>query len=170
MGEVPSQSMLSELNTAPVAESEDHRGNLTKVFSADIVEGMLAEGVGEIKRSLDVLYYNPGDMEEHVNAVACRGITLGHVENMLHFLEPYHDASLRPRHKGVRKVLRAMHARLTKNTPRPESGNPYAGFDILRFGRDMVQFMTAFHKVLSVTTSNADRNKELRWFCRGVKK
>ena len=47
MGEVPSQGMLSELNTAPpVAESDDHKGNITKVFSADIVEGMLAEGHG----------------------------------------------------------------------------------------------------------------------------
>ena len=161
--------MLSALNSIEPAESEEHKSNLTKVFSADIVEGMLAEGIGEIKRSLDVLYYNPGNMEEHVNAAACRAITLGHVDNMLHFLAPYHDASLRPRHKGVRKVLKAMHAKLTKNTPCPKDGNPYAGFDILRFGRDMVQFMTAFHKVLSVTTSNADRNKELRWFCRGVK-
>ena len=170
MGEVPSQSMLSELNTAPMAESDDHKGNITKVFSADIVEGMLAEGIGEIKRSLDVLYYNPGNMEQHVNAAACRGITLGHVENMLHFMEPYHDASLRPRHRGTRRVLRSMRKRLLQNVPMMDQKTPYAGFDVLRFGRDMIQFLTAFHKVLSVSTKSEDRNKELRWFCRGIKK
>tara|TARA_R100000655_G_scaffold82789_1_gene122332 strand:- start:4574 stop:5086 length:513 start_codon:yes stop_codon:yes gene_type:complete len=170
MGEIPSQSMLSALNTAPVAESEDHKGNFTKVFSADIVEGMLAEGMGEIKRSLDVLYYNPGNMEQHVNAAACRSITLGQVENMLHFLEPYHDASLRPRHRGTRRVLCSMRKRLLENVPLMDQKTPYAGFDVLRFGRDMVQFLTAFHKVLSVSTSTTDRNNELRWFCRGVKK
>jgi len=162
--------MLSAFNSAPVPVEDGHVGDITKVFSGDIVEGMLSEGLGEIKRSLDVLYHNPGDMEEHVNAAACRSITLGHVENMLHFLDPYHDAALRPRHKGVRQVLRAMSVRLKKNAPLGSAGLPYAGFDLLRFGRDMVQFLTAFHKVLSVSTSNAERNTELRWFCRGVKK
>lgn len=170
MGEVPSQGMLSDLNTAPVAESDDHKANITRVFFGDIVEGMLSEGLGEIKRSLDVLYLNPGNMEEHVNAAACRSITLGHVGNMLHFLDPYHDAALRPRHKGVRKVLRAMSTRLKGNAPLSTVGEPYAGFDLREFGRDMVQFLTAFHRVLSVSTSNAERNTELRWFCRGVKK
>ena len=162
--------MLSELNTAPVAESDEHVGNITKVFSADIVEGMLAEGLGEIKRSLDVLYHNPGDMEQHVNATACRSIARGQVNDMLHFLEPYNDASLRPRHRGCRKVLMAMRKRLLKNGPSGTADSPFAGFDLPRFGRDIVQFLTAFHRVLSVETSTTDRNAELRWFCRGVKK
>ena len=121
--------MLSDLNTAPVAESEDHKANITKVFSADIVEGMLAEGLGEIKRSLDVLYHNPGNMEQHVNAAACRSIA-----------------------------------------PAGVDGKPFAGFDLPQFGNDIVQFLTAFHRVLSVETSTTDRNAELRRFCRGIKK
>jgi len=170
MGEVLSQSMLSDLNTAPVAESDDHKGNITKVFSADIVEGMLAEGLGEIKRSLDVLYHNPGNMEQHVNAAACRSIALGYVNDMIHFLEPYHDASLRPRHRGCRKVLMAMRKRMLGNAPAGVDGKPFAGFDLPRFGGDIVQFLTAFHRVLSVETSTTDRNAELRRFCRGIKK
>ena len=170
MGEVPSQSMMSALNSSPVAESEEHKGNITKVFSADIVEGMLADGMGEVKRSLDVLYYNPGGMEQYVNAAACRSIALGQVNDMLHFLQPYHDASLRPRHRGCRKVLTAMRKRMLGNAPIGVDGKPFAGFDLPQFGSDIVQFLTAFHRVLSVETSTTDRNAELRRFCRGIKK
>tara|TARA_R110000751_G_scaffold43087_1_gene99673 strand:- start:3177 stop:3689 length:513 start_codon:yes stop_codon:yes gene_type:complete len=170
MGEMISQSLTAALNTAPVAESKEHVGTLTKMFSADIVEGMLADGLGEVKRSLDVLYHNPGNMEQHVNAAACRAITMGHVDDMIYFLEPYHDAALRPRHRGCRKVLMAMRKRLLGNGPIGTIDEPFAGFDLPKFGSDIVQFLTAFHCVLNVDTSTTDRNAELRRFCRGIKK
>lgn len=168
MGEVPSQSMMSALNSIEPAESEEHKGNVTKIFSGDIVEGMLSEGIGEIKRSLDVLYHNPGNMEPHTNALACRSITMGHVDNMLHFMGPYSDASLRPRHRAARKVLAAMLRRMGNNAPvKSRAGRLFDGFDITDFARNMVQFMTAFHTVLSVASTKVERNKALKEFCRG---
>ena len=48
----------------------------------EIVEGLIAEGIKSIKESLDVLFFNPTDMDPTLNALATRAIALSETESL----------------------------------------------------------------------------------------
>ena len=130
----------------------------------EIIEGLLADCLQEIKRSVDVLFFNPGEMEEHTNAMATRSIALVEVGQCLHMLKGVSSSSLTKRHRMCRDVLRQMYMRLTKNAPLDDSGK---GFDLPAFGADLVNFMTTYHKILFAPDASRESKTLWRRFCRG---
>jgi hypothetical protein len=85
------------------------------------------------------------------------------IDQALDRLKGYHDASLNVKHRLSRKVLRAMSARLLENDVLP--AKRMHNKRIAHFAHDMVQFLTAFHLVLSENTPKNDRYKIAEAFC-----
>ncbi len=138
----------------------DAGGVLSPIFPKDIVEGMLAEALGEIKKSLDMLFYNPMGMDEHLNAQTTRSIALGFVQDALIKLAPYSDSALHPKHRQCRKALMEMSRRLEANPV----NNKTRRFDEVKFGYDITDFITVFHKCLAECTPPKERSRVLRRF------
>tara|TARA_R110000751_G_scaffold192979_1_gene298544 strand:- start:2961 stop:3440 length:480 start_codon:yes stop_codon:yes gene_type:complete len=130
----------------------------------EIIEGLLADCLQEIKRSVDVLFYNPGEMEVHTNAMATRAIALTEVNQVLQMLMGVSSSSLTKRHRMCRDVLRQMYMRMMKNAPENAVGK---GFDLPKFGTDLVTFMTTYHKILSAHDAGRESKALWRRFCRG---
>lgn len=130
----------------------------------EIIEGLLADCLQEIKRSVDVLFYNPGGMEERTNAMATRAIAMAEVGQCLQMLSGVSNTALTKRHRMCRDVLRQMNKRLMSNAPQNEVGQ---GFDLPKFGLDLVSFMTTYHKILSSHQPTREQTVLWRKFCRG---
>ena len=139
---------------------------LERLSQEEIVEGLMSECLREIKHSLDVLFYNPGLMEEKTNAMATRAIALAEIQSLLQMMHGIRDSGFRKKHRMCRDVLRQMHKRLINNSPADAAGH---GWDIMRFGRDLVDFMTSFHRVLAEDTPRRLKSDTWRRFCRGQK-
>lgn len=131
---------------------------------AEIVEGLMGDCIREIKNSVDVLFYNPGLMEERTNAMASRAIAMAEIQALLQMMHGIHDSGFGKKHRMCRDVLRQMHKRLVKNRPGDEAGNKW---DLARFGRDLVDFLTSFHRVLAEDTPPRLKSDTWRRFCRG---
>tara|TARA_R110000824_G_scaffold321751_1_gene508565 strand:- start:221 stop:667 length:447 start_codon:yes stop_codon:yes gene_type:complete len=135
-------------------------GLLSPIFPKDIVEGMLAETLGEIKKSLDMLFFNPMEMDDLLNVKTTWSITLGFVQDALIKLAPYSDSALHPKHRACRKALMEMSRRLDANPPNNKSHR----FDEIKFGHDITSFITVFHKCLAEATPPNERKAVLRRF------
>lgn len=140
--------------------ASDAGGVLSPIFPKDIVEGMLAETLGEIKKSLDMLFFNPMEMDDLLNVKTTWSITLGFVQDALIKLAPYSDSALHPKHRSCRKALMEMSRRLDANPPNNKSHR----FDEIKFGYDITDFITVFHKCLAEATPSKERAAVLRRF------
>ncbi len=152
---------VAELVVDPVDIKKSNRA--ADIYPAEIVEGMLAVCLSQIKASLDVVYENPKSMKPLQNVRACYLLTGSLIDQALDRLKGYHDASLNVKHRLSRKVLRAMSARLLENDVLP--AKRMHNKRIAHFAHDMVQFLTAFHLVLSENTPKNDRYKIAEAFC-----
>ena len=63
-------------------------GVASPLFPKDIVEGMLAETLGEVKKSVDMLFFNPMNMDEDLNVKTTRHITMGFIQDALIKISP----------------------------------------------------------------------------------
>ena len=154
--------MAKELIVTEVGDGEEVVAQ--PLSQLEIIEGLLADCLQEIKRSVDVLFFNPGNMDEHTNAMATRAITLVEVNQCLQMLKGIHSSTLSKRHSMCRDVLRQMYKRLMKNAPQNEVGK---GFDLPLFGTDLVSFMTTYHKILASPSPGRAESTLWRRFCRG---
>ena len=140
--------------------ASDVGGALSPIFPKDIVEGMLAETLGEIKKSLDMLFFNPMGMDDLLNVRTTWSITLGFVQDALIKLAPYSDSALHPKHLACRKALLEMSRRLDANPPNKKGHR----FDEVQFGYDITDFLTVFHKCLAESTPKRERPRTLSRF------
>ena len=134
---------------------------------APVVEGMLATAIVEIKNALDAT----GDKrtfgtKEIKRTRACYIITRGIVEETHGWLKPYHRASLNKKHLLCRDVIEEMRHRLISNDVL--SVKRMRNKKIVQFGRDMVEFLTAFHHVLTEQSSADQRYDAVEAFCVSV--
>ena len=152
---------VAELVVDPVEIEKSNRA--ADIYPAEVVEGMLAMALSQIKASLDVVYADPKGIKPIENARACYLLTGSLIDQALDRLKGYHDASLNPKHRLSRRVLRAMSARLLANDVLP--AKRMHNKRLARFAHDMVQFLTAFHLVLSEGTPKKDRYEIAEAFC-----
>jgi len=131
----------------------------------EIVEGIIAEGIKSIKESLDVLFFNPTDMDPTLNALATRAIALSEAEGLEQALSAG-QIGMHPKHKLCIPVLRSMKERLESNAP---DGDKIGDMDLGKFGQDIVDFLTAMHKVMSDGTTDRKRKTYQRAFVEGRK-
>lgn len=157
-----SDTVAKEVILAEAGDGEEVIAQPLSQF--EIIEGLLADCLQEIKRSVDVLFFNPGKMDERTNAMATRAIALVEVNQCLQMLKGVHNSALSKRHRMCRDVLRQMYKRLMKNSPQNEVGK---GFDLPLFGTDLVSFMTTYHKILAAQDPGREQSTLWRRFCRG---
>ena len=129
----------------------------------EIVEGLITEGIKSIKESLDVLFFNPTEMDPTLNALATRAITLSETEGLEAALSAG-QIGMHPKHKLCIPILRNMKERLESNAP---NGNKIGDMDLGVFGRDIVDFLTAMHKVMSDGTTEDHRRSYQESFVAG---
>jgi len=129
----------------------------------EIVEGLIAEGIKSIKESLDVLFFNPTDMDPTLNALATRAIALSETESLERALSAG-QIGMHPKHKLCIPVLRNMKERLESNAPNEDK---IGDMDLGVFGRDIVDFLTAMHKVMSDGTTEKNRRSYQKAFVEG---
>ena len=148
-----------------IERPEDLEIEITPISQFEIVEGLIAEGIKSIKESLDVLFFNPGDMDPTLNALATRAIALTEVEGLESALSAG-QIGMHKKHKMCIPVLRNMKKRLEENSP---DGDKIGDMDLGVFGQDIVDFLTAMHKVMSDGTSDKKRHSYQRAFVEGRK-
>ena len=135
-------------------------GVASPLFPKDIVEGMLAETLGEVKKSVDMLFFNPMNMDEDLNVKTTRHITMGFIQDALIKLATYRDKELAPKHRVCRKVLLTMSKKMEDN---PVNSNK-RHFDKVRFGINVTDFLSAFHICLAEHSKPAERSAALKRF------
>ena len=126
----------------------------------EIVEGLIAEGIKSIKESLDVLFYNPGEMDPDLNALATRAIALSEIEGLETALSAG-QIGMHKKHKMCIPILRNMQSRLESNAP---DGDKIGDMDLGVFGQDIVDFLTTMHRVMCDGTSDRSRRSYQKAF------
>ena len=117
------------------------------IYPAPIVEGMLAAVLAQVKGSLDIVYENPRSMKLVDNVKACYTITRHEVAVAVDRLRVYSDKSLNRKHRACREILVDMLSRLEKNDV--EAAKRMHNKKVVRFGRDVVDFLSVFHIALA---------------------
>jgi len=126
---------------------------------------MAADCISSVKDSLDVLFTNPAGMDMTVNAMATRAITLNEVWGLAKAMATSGNRGMHPKHKMCYGILRAMKSRLDRNAPGVGADIGNMKLDV--FGRDMVEFLTAMHKVMSHGTKERARKTFYKSFITG---
>ena len=143
-----------------IERPDDADVEILPISQFEIVEGLIAEGIKSIKESLDVLFFNPTDMDPTLNALATRAIALSETESLASALTAG-QIGMHKKHKTCIPILNEMKRRLEANAP---DGDKIGDMDLGTFGRDVVDFLTAMHKVMSDGTSDKNRRSYQKAF------
>ena len=149
------------------ASGDGTKSRRTDFYPAPVVEGMLATALVEIKHALDAT----GDtralgMKAIKRTKACYAVTRGIVEETYGWLEPYNRASLNKKHLLCRDIFEEMRHRLRNNDVM--SAKVMRNKKVIKFARDMVEFLTAFHLVLTEQSNWDQRYAAADQFCVSV--
>lgn len=146
------------------AQTEEPGGpTITRFFPAEAVEGLFAMLLAHVKTSLDFVHNGELKLKKLDNIKACFMITVDEVLRTLQFLAPYNDASLNPKHRLCRAMVQEMQRRLITNDIM--DAKRMRNKKVVRFGRDVVDFLTAIHTVLHEGTAAKDRYDIKERFC-----
>ena len=146
------------------AQTEDKGGpTITRFFPAEAVEGLFSMLLAHVKTSLDFVHSGELKLKKLENIKACFMITVDEVVRTLQFLAPYNDASLNPKHRLCRAMVQEMQRRLVVNDIM--DAKRMHNKKVVRFGQDVVDFLTAVHTVLHDGTVANDRYDIKERFC-----
>tara|TARA_R100001086_G_scaffold852_1_gene418 strand:- start:164 stop:733 length:570 start_codon:yes stop_codon:yes gene_type:complete len=151
-----------------VIPNQDQNGSkITVIYPFEYVEGLLAQSLGSMYHAIDSLRpenqkrLTMGRME---NIRASASIIYMEAKSLLDCLDPYHDASLNPKHRLIRVMLRCVakglevSALASAKTTRHKAVIAYA-----RLGKDLLE---TFHKLLHSSTPIEEREATLAKFLR----
>ena len=155
-----SRSVTLSRRATKIERPDDADVEILPISQFEIVEGLIAEGIKSIKESLDVLFFNPTDMDPTLNALATRAIALSETESLASALTAG-QIGMHKKHKTCIPILNEMKRRLEANAP---DGDKIGDMDLGTFGRDVVDFLTAMHKVMSDGTSDKNRRSYQKAF------
>mgnify|MGYP003112269409 FL=1 len=160
-----SRSVTLARRATKIERPDDADVEILPISQFEIVEGLIAEGIKSIKESLDVLFFNPTDMDPTLNALATRAIALSETESLSAALTAG-QIGMHKKHKMCIPILNEMKRRLEANAP---DGDKIGDMDLGVFGQDIVDFLTSMHKVMSDGTSDKKRHTYQRAFVEGRK-
>ena len=135
----------------------------TEIYPAPVVEGMLATCLIECSAALGALSERVETPKALKFTKACHMIVYQQVLMACERLEPYNEASLNLKHRLSRKVLRSMRERMLENNP--QEAKRMRNKLVTGFGRDMTEFLTAFHTVLAESSDKSERYDAMEDFC-----
>jgi hypothetical protein len=133
-----------------------HPDRMIHIFPAEMVEGLLASTLFSISASVECL--RPGietKLTRLANVKASYAIAQIEIENALEALKHHSDASLRPKHKSARDVLKvALETLLSLEVSKAKQ---MRNRNVLGFARWATSFLTTYHLVLLEGTSQLER-------------
>jgi hypothetical protein len=138
---------------------------VTTMFPAGMVEGVMAQFIGQLKNSMDCIIAPPLDndgnkiMSELDNMKATLVTCMMETESLRKMLEPYSDAALREHHRFCRAMLVKFRAYLEENHEKVQGAKATHARPVVEFARKLVEFISAFHSVLHSKTDIKDREE-----------
>ena len=129
---------------------------MIQIFPAEMVEGLLAATLFSISDSIECLRPNVATkLTRLANIKASYAIAQIELENALEALKHHSDASLRPKHKSARDVLKvALETLLALNVPKAKQ---MKNRNVLGFAHWATSFLTVYHSVLLEGTTQSER-------------
>jgi hypothetical protein len=132
----------------------------TTIFPKHVVEGMLGQYLASLKESLDCLYDPDLTSQTTLSFVDNIKATFAIAEHDTHkallMLEPYSDFSLCEKHRFFRDCMKEFQVRL-KGCEGIREAKRTNNKRIILFAKEITEFLTAGHKVLSENTTSDDR-------------
>ena len=160
--------MSDNVQVIPTEELENthtRENNTITVFPFEYVEALLGQSLASIFHAIDSLkpeHQERLSMTRIENVKASASIVYMECKGILDCLEPYHDASLNPKHRLIRVMLRCATKVLEcsglakARTTRHKECLAYA-----RLAKDL---LTTFHKVFHPATPQGEREDSLAQF------
>lgn len=167
------EQTIAEINT------EETKKKMTKVFPAELVEGMFSQTLNQLTNAMNSLFLifhdkETGNLEsfntQKKKLEAIKGVWLifmNEIETIDHCLKPYHNASLNPKHRQVRKIVGEGFRRLSELGPSLQSAKYINNQYVTDFAKEMCQFVTNFHCVLHTKTPKKERSRIVKEYCNG---
>lgn len=127
----------------------------TTIFPKHVVEGLLAQYMGSLKESLDCVYDPELTMHTSLKVIdsvkATYAIAVHDTHKTLLMLEPYSDFSLCEKHRFFRDCMKEFQVRL-KGCAGIEDAKRTNHKRVIQFAKEITEFLTACHHVLSDKT------------------
>lgn len=151
------------------AKKEEEKTKTT-FMKKEVVERFLAEVLTQIKLALDVVWYEGLSKKyasiKPVEAVKGLYVIAGkECSAAAELLEPYHSASLNPKHRGCRKIINVYLDRIEEHRIKLLNAKNTNNKAIKEFVRETIDFLSAYHVVLHEDTPKKERSRTLRNYC-----
>lgn len=168
---------LEEKQKKEALEVINKKPKKTSVFPAVLVEGMYAHCLQQLVHQMNSLFLIFNDpetsakgsfdtQEKKVKAVkAVHQIFLQEIDTVRHCLIPYHDASLKPKHRLVKRIINEAYERFSNLSKTIATAKYMNHSAITKFGKEMIQFVTNFHITLHEETTKKERSKIVKEYC-----
>tara|TARA_R100000152_G_C6742823_1_gene166575 strand:+ start:251 stop:751 length:501 start_codon:yes stop_codon:yes gene_type:complete len=151
--------------TEETRELATTRNNVITVYPFEYVEGMLGAAIASIFHAVDSM--RPENqarlsMSRIENVRASAAIVYCEVMDSLSMLEPYHDASLNPKHRLMRSIFRAM--ALAIDGLGLEKAKTVRHGSALKYAQLMTESLKTIHRVMHPATPPSEREGEVGAF------
>ena len=155
-------------------EKEEQQQKKTVFFQAQFVENLIGQTITELKNQMDALFliFFDADTKNYDSfnspkkkIKAIKGshlIFVQELEVLSECLEPYNDASLRPKHKAVRSVINEGLKRLLDIAEGLQKAKYINNHYVTQFAKEMCLLMTNFHVVFHEETPKKERSRIVR--------
>ena len=125
-------------------------------FPKEVVEGLLADAIAQVKESLDSIHSHIGkdDFSVIVNFEAKNCMNIA--SDVGHFLCDVNDACLSPKHKATKHVF----SKYKDNLSEYDFGRDLTDEEMASFARETISFLGSAHHCLS---EGSTRQKRYYW-------
>ena len=156
-----------------IVEEEKHKKK-TVFFQAKFVEGLLAETLSQLKHQMDALFLIFFDEETKdlksfkgpkKRMEAIKGSYLlfnSELKVLCECLEPYHKASLKPKHRAVREIANEGRDRLIDLAKGLSAAKNINNHYVTQFAKEICLLLTNLHVVHHDKTPKKERNRVVK--------
>jgi len=142
----------------------------TTFMKKEVVERYLAEVLSQIKLALDVVWFEGLSKKDKdikpVESVKGLFVIAGkECATASDLLEPYHQAALNKKHRGCKRIINTYLDRIEEQREKLLKAKNTNNKAIKEFVKETIEFLTAFHIILSEETKSKERAQQLRSYC-----
>ena len=152
------------------------KGKMTVIFQAEFVERLLAETLGQLKNQLDTLFLIFHDKETEGRGwktskekmTAIKGtyiILMNELERLEHCLQSHTKYTMNVKHYASKRVSVEAIKRFRDMKEGIDKAKNLNHSSIIKFGEELVLFMTNLHTVLSEQTKPLARKETVNKYC-----
>jgi hypothetical protein len=144
--------------------AEDKDILTSNIFPKEFVEGAIAECIAQIKYSLDVVTENIKGVTRIESTKGSFLVAVNEAASLIKMLEHYTDASLNPKHRFARYVLKSFVKKL-KAIDGILDAKRMDKKEVLEFARIVTSFLVSIHIIMVEDTRELVREAHVYEFC-----